>query len=45
MTIGEHVAGTVQVYDYQNHDWSTIASLSDANIISCKTKRLCDWRI
>ena len=41
MTIGEHVAGTVQVYDYQNHDWSTIASLSDANIISCKTKRLC----
>ena len=41
MTIGEHVAGVVQVYDYTNHDWADIAELSDANVISCKTKRLC----
>lgn len=41
MTIDEHVAGVVQIYDYTNHDWADIAELSDANVISCKTKRQC----
>lgn len=41
MTVEEHIAGEVQLYDFTQAAWVTAAVLSDANVKSVSTKRQC----
>ncbi len=41
MTVEEHIAGEVQLYDFTQMAWVTAAVLSDANVPSASIKRQC----
>lgn len=41
MTIGEHISGAVQRYDFTLGQYVTVAALSDSNVIAASTRRQC----
>lgn len=41
MTIGEHAAGVVELYDFTQGAWMTAVTLDESNILSASTRRQC----
>lgn len=41
MILGEVVSGTLEKYDYANHEWVSILTLDNSNVISASSQRQC----
>lgn len=41
MTLNEHIYGEVQVYNFDQNQWQTVATLGDSTVIAAGTRRQC----